>query len=467
MNERRSKYVQFCALNKKPSYSSDKYNKLQHIKKIKDNLFQKDDKGPQLISKVDDRLSNNHEHEGKTTDESAIQQKHIDAEFESIVIDPVDHQIFHKNRVKPIFSYRNSSPTGTIGYDSSVDKSVTSNFPAKQSFYKVPNDLTKSNTIKELKKKSVDVFKRSVKALEELKSNKEMDPLEFRYSNLVFTKGTFYQKKTVKYEYNKELKLNSKVSKANRAKLLEKLQKFDLNFEKLSQAHKTMNNNSSRGRESLNIFRTYTNTPDVCPRKISDNTPRDILETLNTINNQAKRNDKGIGLTEYSESKTLDRKRKFDLINTYKLTQQLSMNQRDSLYASNIANFVEKIERCMKNKLLSNLKELFRFKKSASKPNGLRSVGNIKTLIWDMNKKRDSSHKGIIQKSKKLNQNVYDKPMRLLDSGLTSKNSLKTLKKSVVVQRQASKCVKPELKGVFKKQTNKNQKKVTFLEINN
>lgn len=145
------------------------------------------------------------------------------------------------------FDFSYYSPSLIRTQPANTYRNLSINSMMRESFYKASDNVDGQKTINDLKRQTNDLLQRSVKAFDGLRDGKEVDASELQYASLSSVKNSLYTKKALKYEYNKELRLSSAMTKVKSSQLLEKLRNHDLHFEKLSQAYCSNKKRGLRG----------------------------------------------------------------------------------------------------------------------------------------------------------------------------------------------------------------------------
>lgn len=128
-----------------------------------------------------------------------------------------------------------------------------------QSFYKVSEIADNVKEIERLKRRSVDVLKRSMRVFSEINDNKPIDIRNWQCVSLSSSKGDLYRNKAIKYECNRNLELSGKISRLKTSQIIEKLKSYDAKFDQMHKEHINKTDDSQNLNNKINTLNDDTN----------------------------------------------------------------------------------------------------------------------------------------------------------------------------------------------------------------
>lgn len=338
-------------------------------------------------------------------------------------------------------------PSNVNNYRSSVDRSSVYKCAVQQNYYKICQSGTKTSSISNLKKKSVDLLRRSMKAFEEIQQEGDMDAIGYELSNLGAVKGSLYQKKVLKFEYSKQLKLSSQKSKAKTEELLSRLNKNNVCFNKQLKSHEHPVNYDFKPDVLDDSFKKINPCPLGMSLQLSS---VDILRDFRASLNSQKTEQLRLSLSAIHRTLEEPKNPQTTTLNPSKAKQSVCFQPhiaKPDIDIRIMVKFVGKIHQLFKLKCFAALKIFSETNATKHALSEKRLLSYERTLVWDLAQKFTLQNEESAKSSKKPNikplaHSIY------LTSNVSLTETLKSVKTDGIGQRTIFKPDKVDRKRV-------------------
>lgn len=350
--------------------------------------------------------------------------------------------------------------------NNSINKNPEFSSVVQQSFYRMNQNGTRTSTIHDLRKKSVDLLKRSLKTATDIQNDKKLDATDYQYSELGSVKGSLYQKKMVQYEFTKQLKVTSDISKLKTVDLLNRLKANGIDFRKLSQKRDTQNDNGFKFSLAVGFSNSYSPDP-LCLH--SDMSKLEACKNLKSPTNSMESGKLYSSVWNDQQSNhdfNSEKNSYLTLSNNYIMTHNRPDSNKRSTDLCDIIDFVRLIQRFFKSSAFTSIRDQMKANKAHEQSKNDSSMSKNQTIIWGSYNNNTTHNDRIVQASTKPHVKLFSQT-KFLHGNVKLTDSLKTVKKNVLEHQSIFRTEVVQELNAFKKQAVGRRVGVTFTEVEN